>query len=326
MMCKILKKCVVMLLLFFMPPVAAIGAQTGEAGQVVLYPTDVTEAGDLSYLRESVRFMLASRLASVTGGEVRLEKEMNKGRDFASYRVMSRLVSIKDGVELSAKAYRPLDESPLHFQSVANGSAEIIQALDVLVADMGKALFQLEESPERDKGAGEKTNKAIDPATLHPDRALKINSGFGLSISQEDFTSQMGMKVRTTERYKSAVLSFQSQGMTAGDIDGDSLDEILIATHGKLFIYQLRQQRIQHLATIALPGFLRVHALNVADLDNDGVMEIYLSSTRKKEPRSFVLEWLPATGVKWLYKDVPWYLRPLDIPGEGWCLPDRKAG
>lgn len=325
-MCNSWKKCVVTFLLFFVFPVAAIGAQTGDIEPMVFYPTDVAKAGDLSYLRDSVRLMLASRLASVAGGEVRLEKEMVKGRDVAFYRVMSRLVSTKDGTLLSAKVYRPLDESPLHFQSVANGSAEIMKALDVLVADIGKSLFQAQDSSEISKEPGEKTEKKIDLSTAHPDRAIKSNKGFGLSISQEAFADHVTIEVGATERYKSAVLPINSQGMTAGDIDGDSFDEILVSTHTKLYIYQLRDQRIQQLATIPLPGGLKVHALNVADLDNNGLMEIYLSSTRNKEPLSFILEWNPSTGVKWMYENVHWFLRPVNIPGEGLVLAGQQSG
>jgi len=75
-----------------------------------------------------------------------------------------------------------------------------------------------------------------------------------------------------------------------------------------------------------LPGELQVHAVNVADLDKNGVMEIYLSSTRHKEARSFVLEWHPTNGTKWLYKNVYWYLRPLVIPGEGLVLAGQQSG
>lgn len=325
-MCKFLRTCVAIVLLLFVFPVGVSCAQSGEAGRMVFYPTDVADARELSYLRDSMRLMLASRLASVTGGEVRLEKKMDSGRDFAFYRVMSRLVIIKDGVELSTKVFRPSEEKPLHFKTVAKDSAGILKAVDVLVADMGKALFQVQDSPEISKAPGKKMDEKSDVNTSHPDRAIKSNSGFGLSISQEAFTGQIAIEVQSKERYKSAVLPVRSQGMTAGDIDGDGLDEILISTNTKLYIYQLREQKIVHLTTIPLPGALKVHGLNVADLDKNGLMEIYISTTRDNEPHSFVLEWHPVTGIKWLYENVYWYLRPLDIPGEGTVLAGQKGG
>jgi len=321
---SLLKNTILILLVWlFLPGSLTFASQEND---VVFYPTDVSQAGDLAYLHDSVRLMLASRLANVAGGTVRLEKKMDKGRDIAHYRVISSIVNTADGVTLSVQAFKPFAESPLHFQSVAGDSAEIMKALDLLVADVGNALFQEQDSPEKGKPSAEKAEKDIDLATSHPDRAFKNNSGFGLSIGQDDFIAEMGLKVHTAKRYKSTYLPVRSQGMTAGDIDGDSLDEILISANTKLYIFQLRNGKIHPLVTIPLPGGLQVHALNVADLDNNGVAEIYLSATKGEEPQSFVLEWHPVTGLKWLHKYVYWYLRPLNIPGEGLVLGGQRSG
>lgn len=323
-----LKKNVVIFLMSLVCSVAASGALATEARQVVLYPTDVTAAGDFAYLRDSVRLMLASRLSAFAGGEVRFEDDVRKERDFTFYRVMSSIVSTKDGVELSVKAFKPSEENSLQFQSVANDSTGIIKALDALVEDVRTTIFQVEQPKIPVKEAeNEKTNENIvDLGTTHPDRMYKITSGFGLSISQDEFISQSDLEVKVTEKYKSMALPVRAKGMTAGDIDGDLHDEIIISTNTKLYIYQLRDKKIELLDTVSLPGQTKVHAVNVADLDNNGQMEIYLSSTIKELPRSSVLEWHPATGVKWLYENVYWYLRPVVIPGEGVVLAGQQSG
>jgi len=316
----------VILFLFFLFPVAANTAQVAESRSVVFYPTDVTEAGDMAYLRESLRLMLASRLASVAGGEVRLEKKMVKERDLAFYRVKSRLLSTANGIKLVVESFRPHEDNPIYFQSVANDGAGLMTGVDVLVADMGKSLFSVPDSSATKKELEDKKASDVDLSTSHPDKIFKVRKGLGLSIEQDDFIAQVAIEVRTTERFKSEVLPVRSKGMTAGDIDGDSYDEILIATNRKLYIYKLEDLRIHHLETISLPGNIKVHALNVADLNNNGLMEIYISSTRDNDPRSFVLEWSPATGVEWLYENVYWYLRPISIPGEGMVLAGQKGG
>ena len=325
-MCNSFKKCVTIFFLLLSCLLAVTGAQAGGAKEVVFYPTDVSDAGDFAYLRDSVRLMLASRIAPVAGGEVRLEKAMKKGRDFSSYRIMSRVATTQNGIELSVKAFRPSEESSVQFQSLAKSNKEIMTALDVLVKDVAKVLFQVAEPQKIDEKTDKKGGKDLDIGSTHPDRIYKTTMGFGLSISQDEFISQTELEVKATERYKSAVLSALSKGMTAGDIDGDGHDEIIIATNTKLYIYQLKNKKIQLLDTVSLPGELQVHAVNVADLDQNGLMEIYLSSTRKKQPRSFVLEWHPTTGVKWLYENVYWYLRPITIPGEGVVLAGQQSG
>ncbi|WP_083907266.1 FG-GAP-like repeat-containing protein [Desulfocapsa sulfexigens] len=326
MMDSSLKKSVVIFLMSLVCSVATTAVFATEVRQVVFYPTDVSDAGDFAYLRDSVRLMLASRLSAVAGGEVRFEDGVNKGRDFTFFRVMSSVVSTKEGIRLSVKAFKPSEDVSLQFQSMANESTEIMKALDVLVEDVGTMLFQV-EPPKAIIREPEKEEKDVaDMGTSHPDRVYKSTSGFGLSINQDEFVSQTEVEVKATERYKSKVLPFLAKCMTAGDIDGDLHDEIIVSTNTKLYIYRLRDEKIELLDTVALPGGLKVHAVNVADLDNNGVMEIYLSSTRKEEPRSSILEWHPVTGVKWLYENVYWYLRPVNIPGEGVVLAGQQSG
>ncbi|MCK5071295.1 MAG: VCBS repeat-containing protein [Desulfocapsa sp.] len=323
---NILKECAMAFLLFLFLPPMAMGALAEKTEEVVFYPTDVADAGDFAYLRDSVRMMLASRIASAAGGEVRLENKMIKGRDFNSYRVLSRIAYAGNGIELSVKAFRPSEETSLQFQSTAKNSADIMTALDGLVADVAQSLFEKQDVKEEVTIPEKTIVEDVALSSSHPDRIYKTTSGFGLSISQDEFISQTALEVNATDRYKSAVIPAQSKGMTAGDIDGDSLQEILIATNTRLYIYQLKDKEIQHLDTVSLPGELKVHALNVADLDANGVMEIYISSTRRGLPRSFIIEWHPATGVKWLYENVYWYLRPVVIPGEGVVLAGQQSG
>ncbi len=311
--------------LFLFAPLCQTVARGADAPDMVLYPTDVKEAGDLAYLRDSLRLMLAAKLATVAGG-VRLEEQEDKERDKASFRLRMKLVSTGDKVILSARAFSPSESSSRNFEAVVKDGTEILRGLDLLSADMKTTLLHLPPQKTSAEHSVQGATVAAAVTTPHPDRAIKENSGFGLSISQEAFAKQITIDVESNKHYKSAVLSVQSKAMTAGDIDGDSLDEILIATNTKIYIYQLRDGRIQELTSIPLPGGLQVHGLSVADLDQNGIMEIYVSSTRNKAPRSFILEWSPNTGVKWLYKNVYWYLRTINMKGVGTVLVGQQSG
>lgn len=325
-MSNFLKECALAFLLFLTIPLIVTGALAEKTEDVIFYPTDVAAAGDYAYLRDSVRMMLAGRIASATGGEIRLENKMIKGRDFSSYRVLSRIAHVGDGIELSVKAFRPSEETSLQFQSVANNSADIMAALDGLAADVGRSLFGKQEVKEEVKTPEKIIVEDVGLSASHPDRIYKTTTGFGLSIKQDGFISEAALKVTAPDRYKSAILPTQSKGMTAGDIDGDSLDEVLIVTNVRLYIYQVKDKKIQHLDTISLPGGLEVHALNVADLNNNGVMEIYISATRKEDPTSFVMEWQSEAGVEWLHKEIPLYLRPLIGPKKTSVLAGQRGG
>jgi len=301
-------------------------AAGGQGKKMVFYPTDVSKAGDLSYLRDSIRLMLASRLSTSAGVQPLLKKNTKKGQT-ASYEVKSGLVQNKNSILLYASVLSSENGvQPVVFRAVVKDGTQIMKALDKVVTDINKSFFGGKNIAAATGTGEDNETRKINFQTPHPDRAIRRNSGYGLSIIQDGENPDSSVKVEATGRYKSAVLKIETQAMTAGDIDGDSYDEIVVATHAKILIYQLRDGHIRYLDTISLPGGLRVHAVNVADLDNNGLMEIYLSSTRDKEPRSFVLEWSPSIGVKWLYKDVPWYIRPLNIPGEGLLLAGQQSG
>ena len=299
-------------------------AFAAKGDNVIFYPTDVTKAGDLAYLQQSVCLMLASRLAGITGIQPEFENKVTAGA-VSKYRVKSRIVVGAQGVTVSASVLSPSSDVPASFQVTTAKDAQVMKALDDLVDEIAESLFDVKSRTVK-TAAVSGTAVATDFHTPHPDRQIKGNSGFGLSITQDEFVAEMAVEVAATERYKSTVLPFRTQAMTAGDIDGDSLDEILIATNVKIHIYQLRDKSINILSAIALPALLKVHAVNVADLNNNGVMEIYLSATRNNDPVSFVLEWQPETGVTWLHKEVPLYIKPLRIPGKGTVLAGQSGG
>ncbi len=325
-MARFLSGLLVFCLLISVSPLLAADAGGEKDGQMVFYPTSVKKAGEYSYLRNSLRLMLASRLTRISGMDAVMKESSAAGRDSALYRIESSLAKVGQGVEISAEVYTPGSTEPISFQRVAKGAAGLVNALDDLVDEIGISVFSLKDSRKVNRKSAGKDEPVTGFSTPHPDRAIKASSGFGLSISQDDFISQTELLVKATEKYKSAVIPTQSKGMTAADINGDGLDEILLCANTKLYIYQLRDKKIEHLDTVSLPGGLNVHAVNVADLNGNGTMEIYISSTRNREPRSYVLEWNPETGAKWLFENVYWYLRPLVIPGEGVVLAGQQNG
>ncbi len=299
-------------------------AWAAQGEKVIFYPTDVSDAGELAYLADSVRLMFASRLANIAGVQPVNEKEQ-PGSAKSCYRVQSVLVSTDKGTTVSALVYSPGSAASVQFQATSPEGEHIMQLLDELVAEIGEVVFDVKkEVIHQEKPMKKKV--ATDFYTPHPDRQIKENSGFGLSIDQDEFVAQMAVEVENSERYKGEVYSYQTRAMSAGDLDGDAMDEILLATNDKIYVYQLRNQRIYPLAAIPLPAKLKVHGLNVADLNHNGTMEIYLSCTKNNDPTSFILEWHPETGLKWLSEWIPLYIRPIRVPGQGVILAGQRGG
>jgi hypothetical protein len=66
--------------------------------------------------------------------------------------------------------------------------------------------------------------------------------------------------------------------------------------------------------------------MNLADLDKSGRKEIYISATEGTMVSSLVVVWDKAHGLQTLHKNVRWYLRPMEVPGEGMVLAGQEKG
>ncbi len=83
---------------------------------------------------------------------------------------------------------------------------------------------------------------------------------------------------------------------------------------------------IEQVAETTLSPAVIHHAMNMADLDGDGKQEIYLSGTDGLNVSSMILEWDGKAQFQVISQYLPWYLRPLFVPGKGWQLAGQKRG
>ncbi len=75
-----------------------------------------------------------------------------------------------------------------------------------------------------------------------------------------------------------------------------------------------------------MPADKRSHAINTADINGDGLREIYISATLGLDVSSMILIWNKTDGLRLVADRIPWYLRPMDIPGKGVVLMGQRRG
>jgi hypothetical protein len=124
---------------------------------------------------------------------------------------------------------------------------------------------------------------------------------------------------------KSQTFTYGMVAMEVGDVDGDGQDEFVLASPYEVRIYRRFDSRYQKIGQVALPHRYAIHSVTMADLNNNGRQEIYLSAADAKEPNSMVLEWDGKEFVH-LADGLAWYLRVIEIPGQGMVLAGQKAG
>lgn len=307
--------------------------------RIVFSTFDRSSAGKYSELRDSVQTMLASRLAAIDGVDV-LDKtftdkelsaikrksprqDLSLGGLNADYLVTGSLFSLTSGLEIQVELY-PLvsKDKVLHFSVHCKTPDTLITDVEQLSKTIGGQAFgDKRSSVTEEKKEGEAGGNA-GFITAHPEEAYKRNAYVGsvVGVAGSGVTAK-GVGARLTKR-----LPFDARLMAVGDITGDGERKILLLTGSQLRLFTSKGEDIRKIAETSLPPNLVVHAINLADLDGDGQEEIYLSGTDGLYVSSMILQYDAAGGFPVISRNIPWYLRPLFVPGKGWQLAGQKRG
>jgi len=114
-------------------------------------------------------------------------------------------------------------------------------------------------------------------------------------------------------------------GVEVGDFDGDGQQELAVALPTSITIGRNVQGSYKQVAEIDLGLGQSVLTIDAADLNGNGIPEIYLTAVRDDMLMSRVVEW-QAGAYKMADKHLPWYLRAVTLPGEGRVLLGQRRG
>ena len=315
------------------------GAEDNSSRKIIMSTFDVSSAGTYTYLRDGVQSMLVSRLSTIDGAELvdqrvsvgeiaKLKKGAEEGKDIpteieADYLVTGALFALTRGLNIQVVFY-PLspDAEIERFSVVAEDDASIISTLDGLSQDIAVRVFGHERAVAGIRSEQGKQVATKGFVTVHPEVAYKkgLYSGSVIDIGDSAIqVSAQGVR-RTTE------LPLKMLAMVVGDADGDGSTELILVTESGLRVYAFIGRKASEIAKIKFSGSIRVHAINMADLDNNGKKEIYLSATKDLNVSSLILEWDKESGFTTTRQYIPWYIRPIDHPDRGMILAGQKRG
>lgn len=319
---------------------AALAADTATVKRVMVLPFDGGAAGNFAYLTDSVRTMVASRLTVKPGVEVveytlspqdmaalqqnaatGTEGESVFSRLQADYLLSGTLYSLQTGlkiqVTMSRKTPGPGQEGV--FTVLAENEERIIGAVEELVDDIaGRGLRS--GAAEATVAAGATGSDGVSGfGTEHPEKAFK-KGFYGGAI-----TAEGGMQVESLGVRKSSDLPLTLVSMATGDLDGDGQQEIAAASRTALEIYRFDDAVFKKLAEYKFDNSFKIHAVNLADLDNNGALEIYVSANNNIPASSAVFTWTAAAGLNAQITNIPYYIRPIRTPADGWILAGQKG-
>ena len=318
------------------------------AKSVAVLPFEMHAPSSLAYLQDGLRDMLASRLAANGGakimeqskvdallqepGKVLQQKEaVELARQLGvDYVVTGSLTSLGGAMSLDAKVFSRDDVPPSTFYASASQENEVIGAVNSLSWDIAENVFGVDRPAHTMKttAAQPAAAAADDPMTAfkteHPDKILKsqaIGQGMGTGSPLIMARSARGMQGFT----KTQNLDFSVVSMDVGDIDGDGQFDVVMADTSTVYVYHLVNNKLAEFGSVKMPARSKVHSVTLADLDGNGRAEVYISAADDYLPHSWAYEWSGA-GLDMILDDLPWYIRVLDIPGQGAALVGQRGG
>lgn len=317
---------------------SAVGAAPQKVSKVIFLPFDTSAAGKFAPLEPGLQNMLISRLAerdrieiidySLKKSEItKLKRSVKKGEETSifsklqtDYIVSGALYAVDDGLQVQVIFHPGNKENAAADLTIfAESENRIIFAMNQLSQKIAEKVFGY-ESVQEEQESQESIAGAEGFSTAHPDRAYK--KGAYLSDSEEGG----GQLLLAKGIRKSAKIPMKMVSMASGDLDGDGQNEILLGGSGELKIFQFVGGVFKKVDTVSLSASLKIHAINVADLDNDKSMEVYISANSGYLASSLILQWKKGSGGTVIMDKIPWYIRPLNYPGEGEILIGQNRG
>ncbi|MBB5347141.1 VCBS repeat-containing protein [Desulfoprunum benzoelyticum] len=204
---------------------------------------------------------------------------------------------------------------------MAEGEDQIISAIGTLADDIVDKVIN-RQSPESKQIVDAENEGMAGFQTEHPEKQYKKGLYGGGSI-----VSSEGSEVKVTAKgvKRSATIPVVIVGMDTGDLDGDGVVEIVFVSSTKLQIFRYSESKFEKIGSHSFRPTYKIHAVNVADLDRDGKAEIYISANEQFRVASMILRWSAADGLKVEQDNIPWFLRPLHLPGEGMILAGQMS-
>lgn len=305
---------------------------------VAILPLVTYADKDIGYLEQGIRSMLTSRLVADAGVEVKeagVEAEAIKypqdlkkiGREKGiDYLVGGSITALGGGASLDlyvTDTHTPAKAK--HFYATADKDADIIRSIDRLAREIGATIFGAktdnasraeEPAAAAPSSTAPSRSTAFDP-TMHPERALFAGAAKGSALRP--------FRRAFRQFTKSQNLHFFVRAMAVGDLDGSGADAIVIAKSDTIKCYRQIDNRLQQIAYAPIAKGYAIIDLSVADLDDDGQDEIYVTATAKGEPYSAGFR-LEGERLILLFSTKEFFLRALDLPVLGPTLIGQRPG
>ena len=309
------------LIVLFAHSLVSMGADA-ENKRIAIVPFQINSPENLDYLKGSVFSMLASRLSvdeTITViDRIKIEKALGKDggaslttdgaialgkRLGADYIVVGVLTKLGETFSLDAKMYdvKKNERSTAVFAQ-GSGMDALIPKVNEFARNMN---FKILGYVPAEGVAGYKGLQAENPNFIFSTRDL---------MSKTDFR-------------KSPFWKMQIKGVDVGDVDGDEMNETVVIDRNDLWVYKRGKQEFELLTKFSGRPINNFLTVDIIDLNNNGIDEIFITNVNKGRLGSIVLEYNPETKkLVRIEKNIPLFFRIFTLPKRKPVLLAQKMG
>lgn len=317
----------VLLATFVLLVPCAQAEESPERESAIFLPFTVELSGSYGYLRDGLTSVLASRVAKHTGVRVvygtpvssEIASYLQEGQQEKAFKTLNKIhadylvmgsMAEDGGKFLLTVTVVPRNKggAPMQFDRHAETINDALPMMDELAWDVAAEVFGVER-PQKVE-AGTKGDVGMGGfQTAHPDRAYKEGMFAGILPGFDSGDMQL-IEIRRSPKVPLGI-----NDVDAADLDRDGNEELVLATTDQLYIYRYIDGHFKRVGSIDLPGYLRVHAISIADLNGNGLPEIFVSANNEGLPESMVLEW-DGHQERTLQQRLPYYLQVASPEGK----------
>ena len=345
---KNLKRLTLFLLVFFPILFISFQSQAAQPLRILILPFDINAAQDFDFLKHGIQDMLESRLgeestitlieAAPLSGAKALESARAADADYlvtGSITVLGNRIST-DARFIDARQSKVL----LKFNRFGNEIGDALEHIDQFAAQVNTEILPQQQAaiaaampapakvkpqaapqPAPSTAAKETTTSAPTPVvTTTPPAEQKIVEGKTVAPSSVTPAPLSG------DFWKSQPFDKPIKGLAIGDVYGDNRNEAVLFSNGQLLVYRLQDGKLKKLAAVTNIQSDTFLALDVADINQNGKAEIFLTALNPQDKLdSTVLEWDGNVFAK-VISHARWYYRVIPNPAGQEILLGQKRG
>jgi hypothetical protein len=306
--------------------------------RLAVMPPAIHAANDMSFLEKGVVDMLIGRVTVAGTSEAVPLASQNRASDLsaavakakvvnADYVVLTSITILGGSVSTDAKV---LDTATggiwLTFSQAGKEQADIINHIDSLAQQINGQLSgepPVAPAPAAVQPPTPPAAGTTGPVDIHQHPEKLLHDLDSDTQAQPHPSGIQNPAAASRLLIRSGRMDRQIRGVTAGDIDGDDVNEIICIDSRSVWIYRITGGRLVKIADLE-SGIANI-AVDAADLNGNGRSELFITHFNDEMLRSYVLEW-EDTGLRRIAGKLRWYFRAIDSADGGRMLVGQRKG